>query len=187
MAKKSSVRFQMKELKVIATSLQNLADSKYKIQVGIFGNKLARPKDAKPGLTNAEIGFVHEMGSVTRHIPRRSFLLDTFTRHGDKLEVLLKPLIDTLFKAGKVDEYLKAAAQVCTSLVDEAFETGGWGAWPQDAYATIMRKLGRTKMSLARRKMEALKAAMGGHLGTNQPLIDSGQLQQSVSARVVRS
>lgn len=187
MAKKSSVRFEARQLQVLATSLKKLDDGGFRVQVGIFGEKTTRPKDAKPGLTNAEVGFVHEMGSHTRGIPRRSFLLDTFTHQGAKLTAALKPVVDSLFKKGKIDEYLKDVGIACTNLVGEAFDTGGFGAWPQDAYATIMRKLGKTKMSTAKRRVEALKAAVGGHLGINQILVDTAQLKQAISARVVRA
>lgn len=186
-SKKPSVKFQTTQLQVIASSLKKLDDAKYRIQVGIFGDKASRPMDAQQGMTNAEVGFIHEMGSVTRNIPRRSFLLDTFTLHGQELTQELAPVVQTLFKKGRIDEYLKAASLAATNLVDKAFETGGWGAWPKDSYLTIMRKLRRTSAPMKQRRMDALKAAVGGHLGIDQTLVDSGQMAQAISARVVRA
>ncbi len=183
-SKKPSVRFDMTGLQAIASSLQKLDDSKYHVQVGIFGEKTVRKNSS--GLTNAEVGFIHEMGSPTRGIPRRSFLLDTFTLHGRELEKAIAPIVDTLFKKGKIEEYLKQVSLAATNLVDEAFATGGWGAWPPDAYATVLRKLRSTGMSLLRRRMAAMKGSVGAHKGIDQTLIDTGQLAQSISARVTR-
>lgn len=186
MAKKPGVKFNIEKLQVIATSLKKMDDAGYRVQVGLFGDKAVR-KNAPAGLTNAEVGFVHEMGSVSRKIPRRSFLLDTFTQHGEELEKTLKPQVESLFKTGKIEEYLKQVGIACTNLVIEAFDTGGWGAWPQNAYATILRKLSGTKMTRTTRRMEALKSAVGGHLGINKPLIDTGQLWQAITSRTVRA
>ncbi len=82
------------DLKYDFTGLNNFvkamdATGKYVVKVGIFGNKTAREiaaeKSAKGGvrktikgstgtLTNAEVGLIHELGSIERGIPRRSFL-----------------------------------------------------------------------------------------------------------------
>lgn len=180
----STVKFNVTGLQVIAQSLKKLDDGKFRVQVGIFGDKFARPKDHKPnGPTNAEIGYVHELGSVTRHIPRRSFLLDTFTLHSDKLEVVLKPAVDRLIKTGKVDVYLKEVGIACVNLVVEAFHTGGWGAWAPNAYSTLLQKL---KGSLARRRQLAAEVLYEG-ASHAVPLTNTGQLWQSISSRTVRS
>lgn len=180
----SKVKFNVTGLQVIAQSLKKLDDGKFRVQVGIFGDKFARPKDHKKnGPTNAEIGFVHEMGSVARHIPRRSFLLDTFTLHGDKLELALKPAVDKLFKKGLVPEYLNQVGVACVNLVVEAFHTGGWGAWAPNAYSTLLAKL---KGPLWRRRQMAAEVLYEG-AGHAVPLTDTGQLWQSISSRVVRT
>jgi hypothetical protein len=179
MPKKPSVRVNLTEVKVLQTSLRKMASTKYHIQVGVFGAKTMR-RDTK-GLTNAEVGFAHEMGSTARKIPRRSFLWDTFAHHGDRLMAALKPASKQFFVKRKIDEYLKLCGIESIKLVQEAFFTSGWGAWAPDAYSTIMRKL---TGSLSRRRMEAHKAAFGGHLGIDKPLIDTGQLWQSIDARV---
>lgn len=178
MAKKSSKKFQIDELKVLATALKKVADSRYAVQVGIFGAKTSRRESNGP--TNAEVGLVHEMGSVSMHIPRRSFLLDTFANHGALLEAVLAPSAQKLFLAGRVDEYLKLAQTACVNLVKQAFDTGGFGAWPQDSYKTLLRKL---RGSLKRRK--GLLAQIYAGMGVNKPLIDTAQLMNAVDARAV--
>lgn len=187
MAKRPSKRFNIEKLKVIASSLKKLDEGKHRIQVGIFADKTLRPLDKKAnGPTNAEIGLVHEMGSVERRIPRRSFLWDTFSLHGAELEKGIAPLIPSLFDKGNIDEYLKRASHVCTDMVIKAFMTSGWGSWPQNSYETIMRKLGRAVKNLTRRRQLAAEVLYEG-AGHTQPLIDKGELWQSVSARTVRA
>lgn len=161
----SKVKFNVDKLQVLAKSLKKLDDGKYRIQVGIFGDKNARPLDKNAGATNAEIGFKQEMGSVNERIPRRSFLWDTFTKHGVELEQMIKEkkLLEKYFLKGKIDDYLKKVGAAATNLVVKAFMTGGWGDWKANAPLTI-----------------ALK-------GSDQPLIDKGELWQSISSRTVQA
>lgn len=165
MAKKPTMRMDLTGLKVLATGLKKLDDGGYRIQVGVFGDKAARKqeKGESAGMTNAEVGLIQEMGSVSRGIPRRSFLLDTFTGHGKDLMVTLKSDVEAFFKTGKVEEYLKRCGIACTNLVVDAFDTSGWGNWKPNAPATIAAK------------------------GSDKPLIDRGELWQAIASRTVRS
>lgn len=183
MAKKSTLRMDLTGLQVMATGLKKLADGKYRVQVGLFGDKAVRRDTAATGVTNAEVGFVQEMGSVERHIPRRSFLVDTFSFHGALLAPELAPAMAEFFKKGKVDQYLKVVAEACKNLVKEAFFTSGWGAWAPNAYSTLLAKL---KGPLARRRQMAAEVLFEGATHA-KPLIRSGQLWQAVDARAVRS
>lgn len=183
MAKKMSVKANLDGLLKMGRALKVMADGKYHVRVGIFGAKNSRSSGGT--LTNAELGYIHEMGSPKRHIPERSFLRYPLMSHGAQLVAATKDDLVNLFRNGKVDAYLKRVGEAAVSIVKEAFDTAGWGTWPQDAYATILRKLGKTKMSRARRTMEAMKAAIGGHSGINSPLIDSGQMRHAVTSRVV--
>ena len=182
MAKKSKVEFDLTGLKVIQTSLKKLTDHKYSVQVGIFGEKDMRKKSKDKGVTNAEIGMIHEMGSVERNIPRRSFLWDTFSNHGKELMEVLKKDAATLMKTGKIEEYLKRVGLASVNLVIEAFNTGGWGAWPPNAYSTLLRKF---KGTLSRRRQMAAEVQFEG-AGHDKLLWDTGQLMQSISSRTVK-
>lgn len=183
MAKQSEKKFDITGLKVIQASLNQLQDKHYTVQVGVFGDKAARKSKEDKGLTNAEVGLIHEMGSVTRNIPRRSFLWDTFALHGDKLMPELKQPLMTLFKTGKVEEYLKIVGIAATNLVVEAFQTSGWGSWPQNAYRTIMGKL---RGSIEKRRQMAAEVLYEGADHT-KPLIRTGQLWQAISARTAKA
>lgn len=176
-------RFDITGLKVMQSALKKMTDGHYTVQVGIFGNKAMRKDDDGSGLTNAEVGMIQEMGSVEKHIPRRSFLWDTFAFHGKDLLPVLKAPVETLLKTGKVEEYLKIVGVASTNLVVEAFQTSGWGAWPQNAYSTIMQKL---KGSLSRRKQMAAEVMFEGATHS-KPLIRTGQLWQAISARTAKA
>lgn len=182
MAKKSKVEFDLTGLKVIQTTLKKLTDNKYSVQVGIFGDKALRKSAEDKGLTNAEIGMVHEMGSIERNIPRRSFLWDTFANHGKELMQVLKKDVETLLKTGKIEEYLKRVGLASVNLVIEAFNTGGWGAWPPNAYATLLRKF---KGTLSRRRQMAAEVQYE-KAGHDKLLWDTGQLVQSISSRTAK-
>ena len=169
------------ELNVIQESLKKMADSNYHIQVGIFGEKSSRSTKSQ-GVTNAEIGFIHEMGSVIRNIPRRSFLWDTFTFHGKMLMNSLKGDVEVLFKRGKVDEYLKRCGIEATNLVIKAFETSGWGRWAPLQSGTIMGKL---KGNLYKRKQQTAEVLFEGKKHT-KPLVNTGQLWQSITSRIAK-
>jgi hypothetical protein len=175
MAKKSRVKVDLSGLRQIGADLKTLADGNYRIRVGIFGDKNARWQSFetsagravsathKEGVTNAEIGFIHEMGSHERGIPRRSFLYDTFKNH---MGMIAKPLaqgVRDLFKKGKVMEYLHLVGAQALLLVSEAFDTGGFGKWKTHSPETVKRT------------------------GPHRLLWLSGQLHRAVTFKVVRS
>ena len=115
-------------------------------------------------LTNSEIGAKNEFGVG---VPKRSFLRSPFFLHGDRLlkdaqndartqlkEVGRKPrqtakkLLDRVGIAGE-------------NLVQEAFETRGFGSWAPNAPVTIELK------------------------GSDAPLIDTAQLRHAIDSRAV--
>ncbi|MES2155472.1 MAG: hypothetical protein V4510_10090 [bacterium] len=175
-------KFDMTGLQVFASGLKKIVDGHLAVQIGVFGDKTSRRGKADKGLTNAEIGLIHELGSVSRKIPRRSFLVDTFAFHSDKMIAQLKPFSEKLFLKGKVDEYLKLVGEAGKNLVKEAFETSGWGAWPQNSYRTIMAKLLGSRF---KRQQMAAEVLFEGATHT-KPLIRSGQLWQAIDSRTVR-
>ena len=177
-------------------TLQTMADGNYHVQVGIFGDKNARDSNAdssaysksKPNykkiksagaaeMTNAELGFIHEMGSKKRGIPRRSFLWDTLRDRGSVLMELLKAPMAALFipgtaeimsggaaavaGEGKVLMFLKRAGLAAEGLVQEAFRSGGFGKWP--AVKNMTRK------------------------ATKLILVETTQLRRAITSRVRKS
>lgn len=153
------------------TNLRRLRDelrkhAKRRAHVGIFNDKNAREDDKG----NADIGITHEFGSVTRHIPERSFIRMPL------LSRLPKAVQDVgsvewqklIFRKGLVAG-LKNLAALGLHVINDAFETGGFGQWPALSEITIRRKLAKTP----------------GGKGPVAILIDTAQLRQSINTRIV--
>lgn len=149
------------------TRIEKALGAKLAARVGILGSKTARSKSAegKSQPTNAFIGLVHEKGSYSQHIPRRSFLEATFEHKGKRLLRIKGSLWQWFIKGdqsvGRLKKIYASLGQMGEVMVQEAFETGGFGAWPPDAPATIKRK-----------KSSAI-------------LIDTGQLRRAITSDVV--
>jgi len=86
-----------------------------------------------------------------------------------------------LFLNGKAVYYLKRVGVAAENIVQEAFETAGWGTWAANAYATILAK---AKGNIFKRKQQAASDVFEGGRHTS-PLIDTGQLRRAIASRVV--
>ena len=133
---------------------------KYIAKVGILGSK-ASTQHGDSGQTNASIGAVHEFGSYSDNIPRRSFLKDPF--HEKQTAIVNK--VAQLIKANKLEndftlKVFKLIGIYGESIVQEAFETGGFGKWQPLSQQTIDKK-----------KSDSI-------------LIDTGELRRSITSTV---
>lgn len=146
------------------------------VKVGIFGNKNARGitsakkagsaglrkviKGSKSTLTNAELGLIHELGSIERNIPPRSFLqMPISTKSKEILADAFKGAPELLAK-GQIRQILARLGFACEKWIQIAFGTRGFGTWAPDRLATALRK------------------------GSGEPLIDTAQLRRSISSQV---
>lgn len=142
-----------------------------KVKVGIIGSKAAIKRQKAGGntkLTNAQIGFIHEFGRLQGKpkIPARSFIympLSLFL--GKKLEdkqSTSKEEFEKAIKTGKAENFAKKVGIVAEEVIQEAFETSGFGNWEPNRPSTIKRK------------------------GSDKPLIDTGELRRSISSEVIK-
>lgn len=134
---------------------------KHIVKVGILGNKDNR-KEA--GLSNATVGLAHEFGTFTgkkEKIPKRSFLRMPLTT---KSQSILKYLDNNktlkLVGEGNFRQVFKNLGIACEKVIQEAFETSGWGSWAPN-----------TRMTVALKK-------------SKKPLIDTAQLRRSITSKV---
>ena len=128
-------------------------------KLGIFGDKNKR--DDKTGKTNADIGAAHEFGVLTKKLPRRSFLLDPLTIKGKELTKKIGQIIDKYInEENGINKILELVGIYGESIVQEAFESGGFGAW------------------------QPIKETTANKKGSSQILIDSSQLRRSVISKV---
>ena len=127
-------------------------------KVGIFSDDNARDDG---GLTNAQIGARHEFGVLSEGLPRRSFLKDPINLKRKELlskaDKIIKANIDKNDGDVKIFELIGIYGE---SIVQEAFETGGFGTWQSLSQSTIDKK------------------------GSSQILIDSSQLRKAVISKV---
>lgn len=111
---------------------------------------------------NAEIGFAHEFGVITRGLPERSFLRMPITA---KLPGEIAKQSTDAWKKLLQTKGLRGVMQVLGLMseksVQDAFDTGGFGQWP------------------------ALKPSTVRNKGSTAILIDTAQLRQAVTSRVV--
>lgn len=137
----------------------------YKQGVGYAKTRatLARGQNAE-GLTNPEIAAKHEFGLG---VPRRSMLRMPLHLHGDKVVAAAKAdAARSLREAARApkktaEKVLKRVGIAAEGLVDEAFETGGFGSWKPLAPLTVELK------------------------GSAAILIDTAQLRRAVDSRAV--
>lgn len=105
------------------------------VQVGILGSKDAR----KGGGSNATIGAAHEFG--TSKIPQRSFLrmpiTDYLPKEVQKAKLFSENNLNEIIKDKSFDQTLEQIATMAVAVVEEAFNTSGYGTWQKlsDNYA----------------------------------------------------
>jgi hypothetical protein len=153
------VRWNMDGLNSFVKALDE--SGKFNIKVGVLGNKVNRKSEGP--LTNAEIGFKHEFGSYSERIPQRSFLrMPLQDKANDALDMLVKEGLLGMLAQGQLKLILKLLGVACENVIGQAFETAGFGNWKPLTKFTIERKRQHNP----------------------QPLIDTRQLQRSITSRV---
>jgi hypothetical protein len=154
------VKLDMDQLEKIQSTLL----ARYITRVGVLGSKTNRRGRAVN--TNAGIGLLHEKGSLSLRIPRRSFLEMPLILKSEELMKSRDALWDEFFVSeehthARLRTAYKKLGVIAENIIQKAFETGGYGQWPPDAPSTIRRK------------------------GSSAILIDTAQLRKSISSDVV--
>ena len=133
-----------------------------KVRVGILGANKNR-KDGGSSLSNAEIGRIHEFGSVTRKIPARSFLRMPLRKNVDELLGVFSnsSSVGQALSEGNSSLALELLGVKAEGIVLGAFRSNGYGQW-------------------AKLKSKTLEAK-----GSNKALIATGQLRRSITSKVI--
>lgn len=129
------------------------------VVVGVTAKSNARSDE----LTNADLAMIHEFGSPAHNIPERSFLRKPLINNAEAVANLTKNAIGK-FIAGEISavEALGAIGEEAKSLSKEAIADG---ITPALKPATIKRRAKLNRRS-------------------TKPLIDTGQLQSSITYEV---
>ena len=150
--------------------------SQYSVRVGIFGDRSARKNDNV--VDNAYVGMVHELGSFSRGIPIRSWLVMPIRVSQNEILKEAGTGIKDLLAAGKMDRVLQELGFACEDAIYAAFESGGFGTWAPLKVRTVKHKLRRfLKQQPWEKASEHTKEGI---------LIDSTQLRKSVTSQVVK-
>jgi hypothetical protein len=143
------------DLKILKEIEKELKTNEY-VKIGILGNKNTR-NDFN---TNAMIGMVHEFGSAGKNIPERSFLRMPLREKLPKMiKEIGKGVILGLAKQN-ANLFLKKIGVLGEQIIQEAFDTGGFGKWAKLSNKTIKRK------------------------GFDKTLIETTQLRKSITSEV---
>lgn len=152
-----TVKINLNGLKNVKKALSD----KYVTYVGILGSK-ATTQHENTHYTNAQIGAVQEFGSVSNNIPARSFIRMPLEM---KLGDWIAQNSDKYFKMalrGDVEEFYEKIGLKSEEIIQDAFDSRGYGQWAENAPSTIRAK------------------------GSDMPLVDTGALRSSISSEVVR-
>lgn len=148
------------------------------VQVGVFESKASRKST---GPSNADVAAFHEFGVPERGLPQRSVLRGPITDKMDKIsEEVSQGAEGLMLRPGGIQQFYKNIGLACEKVIIGAFDTGGYGKWPQLAYATIMGKL---RGNLYQRKQKAAEQIYEGNTFT-AILVRTAQLKRSFQSRV---
>lgn len=148
-------------IKIDLSGLQQLdkfLSSQKQAHLGIFQSEDAR--DDKN--SNVAIGAKHEFGSFSENIPQRSWLrMPVKVKANDIAGNTAIAIKNNLTNPKGVDIVAKSIGVAGLGVIQEAFDTKGFGQWKPNSPATI--------------------AAKGGK---NTPLIEKAELRQAVTFSV---
>ena len=124
------------------------------VKVGVFGDHKAERTDDT--INNVELATIQEFGSISQHIPARSFLrMPIVEKRKEILAFAASKKMRDLLLAGDKKKALTLLGIFAETVIDDAFETSGFGKW-----ASLKHRVGKI-------------------------LIDTGQLRRSIWSKVV--
>ena len=171
MAKKGKVQVSLSKLLEFSEALKRRPC----IQVGVFSGKSAREGD----LDNAALASIHEHGDSRHNLPPRSMLITPIKDHSKEIMSSIKGKAHELVETGKLLNIWKLVGIAAEKIILQAFDTGGFGKWPQLKNATIWGKL-KGSMASKANKFWNIKAGNS----KSGILIATGQLRRAFSSRV---
>jgi len=133
----------------------------YVTKVGILGSTNARDDDDDMG--NADIGIIHELGSLSANIEARSFLrMPLDLKKKDLMKVFDTSSMKTAMEVGDFKKAHALLGVKAEEIISEAFSSGGFGQWKDIKEATKKAK------------------------GSSAILINERELQRAITSDVVK-
>ena len=138
------------------------SELKFVAKLGVLRGTTNRDSDAD--LDNAAIGLKHEVGSLSENIPMRSWLRMPIRTRNDEIAKKIAPIVKkNLAKEGGSLDTAKKLGVIGEAIVQEAFESRGFGKWQPNSPTTIADK------------------------GSDSPLIDTAEFRQSITSAVKKA
>jgi hypothetical protein len=136
---------------------------KHYVDIGILGEN---NETVEGGITLAGIGAVHEFGTDRAgrgnkvKIPERSWLRMPLETGQEEIEKQVEKNYKKNLENGDIKAIFQDIGIAGESRIQNAFESGGFGEWAQNAESTVNRK------------------------GSDAPLIDDGSLRRAITSKV---
>lgn len=113
-------------------------------------------------ITNAEIGAVQEFGSISKGIPKRSWLRMPIFQNAKNIISDAAKILPKAVETGSMIPVLRIIGISAQAQIQKGFDSRGFGRWKPNAAATIAAKR------------------------SSAPLIDTAQLRRAVTSAVVK-
>lgn len=159
----SKIKKNAKGLEILRKAIRKIDAEKPRVKVGLLAGSSAKRED---GLSNPELGIIHEFGTGDGRIPARPFLRPAINKNAESYRAALEGVMKKALE-GKIDLDRgmaligqKAAADV------KNFVTQGPPIPPPNAPATLARKQAKTRR---------------GSKGKVRTLVDTGRMVGSIS------
>ena len=156
---KAHLKIQIDRLTAVVQNINALTSRE--VLVGV--PETEAPRDEAGPINNAALAYIHENGSPAQNIPARPFLVPGITENKAKISKRLQKAADEAMKgkSGNVLPALEAVGLTAQAAVRDKITNGDFAPLSP-----------RTLAARARKGRNAEEA---------QPLIDTGQLRQSIN------
>lgn len=170
----------------------------YEFQLGVFVEGSTRKEENKIGVTNAELLYIHENGSPSKNIPKRSILEITFKQVKDTLvekciERCIEGILIKGWKEGDINKELEQTAIEIENRCKEIILDND-GTLVANAESTAIAKAMKLPKYKKYRDIrwyeygkkipENIRAEM--RVEGNHPLFDTGELAGSIRCKPVK-
>lgn len=158
------VRIKKERLELMMAKFEEF--KKHRIKVGLIGGTV----DSESGMTQAELGIIHEFGSVTANIPPRPFISAAARKNQKKYAEALKAICKRVLLKGENVPTLFGVLGAKAAADFKNFVTRGAPIPPENSPAVYERKkkLGRTSNGIVR------------------TLVDTGRMVQAITFAVFK-
>lgn len=197
MANESKVKFNMDNLNDLVRSLKG----EYVLRVGILGQKASASHDNESGLTNAELGAIHEQPDRDgKKMPRRSFLEDSLKLklqfNSSQFAEIRKKLFKDMFQKHKPIDFLNDLGAKCLEIIEQGFASNGFGKWQAlsmplftERFEKAYKNYNRVLQRMEKGKIEYNSKILNDYIQEmHNPhiLTDTGKLRNSITFKVIK-